>query len=208
MINRGSIIYIIDDDISVCRALALLLKSHGFRVEVFTRPADFLAFTHPKVSSCLVLDLRLTHTSGLVLQETLTKQGMAIPIVFISGHGDIPKSVKAMKDGAIDFLTKPFTDEDLLEAIGRAVAKDKVINKERAEIEKIWQRIKILSPKELEVFRLVANGMLSKQIAQKRGISLQTIKVHRSRVMQKMQAKTVTELIHFAQKVGLTKSKS
>jgi len=207
MTSRKPIIYVIDDDVSVGRALSLLLKAHDFTVETFTRPADFLAFKHPKTTCCLILDLRLPHMNGLVLQETMASQGLTIPIIFISGHGNIPKSVKAMKGGAVDFLPKPFTDKELLEAIDRAIAKDKIINKDLAEKEKIWRRIKTLSPRELEVFRLVASGMLSKQIAYKRGKALQTIKVHRSRVMQKMQAKTVTELIHFAQKAGLISSK-
>ena len=207
MTTRRPIIYVVDDDISVCRALALLLKSHDFHVETFTSAKDFLASKHPKVPSCLVLDLRLRHTNGLVLQETMTTQGLTIPIIFISGHGDIPKSVKAMKGGAVDFLPKPFTDKELLDAIDRAITKNKMQNKEQSEIAKIKRRIKTLSPRELEVFRLVASGMLSKQIAYKRGTALQTIKVHRSRVMQKMQAKTVTELIHFAQKAGLISSK-
>jgi len=207
MSERKPIIYVIDDDASVCRALALLLKVHGFRVETFTRAADFLAFKHPKVASCVVLDLRLPQMNGFVLQETMAKKAMAIPIIFISGHGDIPKSVKAMRGGAVDFLPKPFTKKDLLEAIGRAIAKDKLINKEQAEMNKIKRRINTLSPRELEVFQLVASGMLSKQIARKRGTALQTIKVHRARVMQKIQAKTVTELIHFAQKAGLVPSK-
>ncbi|MBF0384349.1 MAG: response regulator transcription factor [Candidatus Omnitrophica bacterium] len=207
MTNRRPIIYVVDDDDSVCRALALLLKSHDFSVETFPRAADFLAFKHPKTTSCLVSDLRLPHMDGLALQEIMAAQGLNTPIIFISGHGDIPKSVKAMKGGAVDFLPKPFTNTELLGAIERAIAKDKIINKEQAEIAKIWRRIKILSPRELEVFRLVATGMLSKQIARKRGTSLQTIKVHRSRVMQKMQAKTVTELIHFAEKVGLVSPK-
>ncbi len=207
MTSRKPIIYVIDDDVSVGRALSLLLKAHDFTVETFTCAADFLAFKHPKSTCCLILDLRLPHMNGLVLQETMASQGLTIPIIFISGHGNIPKSVKAMKGGAVDFLPKPFTDKELLEAIDRAIAKDKIINKDLAEKEKIWRRIKTLSPRELEVFRLVASGMLSKQIAYKRGKALQTIKVHRSRVMQKMQAKTVTELIHFAQKAGLISSK-
>ncbi len=207
MTTRKPIVYIIDDDASVCRALALLLKSHDFQVQTFLCAEDFLEAKHSKVSSCLILDFRLPRMNGLTLQETMTTNGLTIPIVFISGHGDIPKSVKAMKGGAVDFLPKPFTDKELLDAIERAIAKDKIIKKELAEKERIWQRIKTLSPKELEVFRLVANGMLSKQIAYKRGTALQTIKVHRSRVMHKMQAKTVTELIHFAQKVGLHSSK-
>jgi len=201
------LIYIVDDDVSVCRALSLLLKAHGLRVETFACAKDFLAFKHPKTLSCLVSDLRMPQMNGLLLQETMAAQGLTIPIIFISGHGDIPKSVKAMKRGAIDFLPKPFTHKDLLTAIERAIAKDKIQNKERVEIEKIWKRVKTLSPRELEVFRLVASGMLSKQIAFKRGTILQTIKVHRSHVMQKMQAKTVTELIDFAKKVGLVSSK-
>ena len=207
MTSRNPIIYVIDDDVSVLRALSLLLKSHDFNVETFACAEDFLTFKHPKTASCLILDLRLPHTDGLALQEMMKTKGMTIPIIFISGHGNIPKSVKAMKKGAVDFLPKPFTDKELLDAIGRAIAKDKIINKELAEQEKIWRRIKTLSPRELEVFRLVASGLLSKQIASKRGKALQTIKVHRARVMQKMQAKTVTELIHFAQKAGLTSSK-
>ena len=203
MTNRSPIIYVVDDDVSVCRAIALLLKSHNFNVETFTRAADFLAFKHPKVSSCLVLDLRLPNMNGLALQETMASLGLITPIIFISGHGDIPKSVKAMRGGAVDFLPKPFTKKELLNAIERAIKKNKIQNKEQAEISKIKRRIKTLSARELEVFRLVAKGMLSKQIARKRGTALQTIKVHRGRVMQKMQAKTVTELIHFAQKTGI-----
>jgi FixJ family two-component response regulator len=206
MAIRSPIIYVIDDDVSICRALSLLLKSHGFKVETFTHAKDFLVFKHTKVASCLILDLRLPQMTGLALQETMTSQGLTIPIVFISGHGDIPKSVKAMRGGAIDFLPKPFTEKDLLNAIERAIAKNKIQNKEQAEISKIWRRIKTLSPRELEVFRLVSKGMLNKQIARKRGTALQTIKVHRGRVMQKMQAKTVTELIRFAEKVSLIPS--
>jgi len=204
MNNRRPIIYIVDDDVSVCRALSLLLKSHGFKVETFTRAAGFLAFKHPKLPSCLILDIQLPDINGLDLQEVMRQRGIFIPTIFITGHGDIPMSVKGMKAGAIDFLPKPFTKKKLLDAVTQAILKSKAQNKEQAEISKIKRRIRILSPRELEVFRLVAKGMLSKQIARKRGTALQTIKVHRSRVMQKMQAKTVTELIHFAQKAGIT----
>ncbi|OGW70950.1 MAG: hypothetical protein A2047_01385 [Omnitrophica bacterium GWA2_41_15] len=206
MNNPGHTIYIVDDDISICRALSLLLKSHGFKVETFMRAADFLAFKHLKLPSCLVLDIQLPDINGLALQDAMAGRKLAIPIIFITGHGDIPMSVKAMKAGAIDFLPKPFTEKKLLNAITQAISKNKIQIKELAEISKIKRRIKTLSPRELEVFQLVAKGMLSKQIAFKRGITLQTIKVHRSRVMQKMQAKTVTELIHFAQKIGFTSS--
>jgi FixJ family two-component response regulator len=136
----------------------------------------------------------------------MVQQGIGIPIIFITGHGDIPKSVKAIKSGAIDFFLKPFTASKLLDAIALAIAKSKAAIKKQNETAKIWRNIKTLSPRELEVFRLVASGMLSKQIAFKRGTALQTIKVHRSRVMQKMQAKTITELIHLAQKAGIIPS--
>lgn len=199
MSDRGPIIYIVDDDISVRRALSLLLKSHGFKVETFVRAADFLAFKHLKLPSCLVLDIQLPDINGLALQEAMAAQQLTIPIVFITGHGDISMSVKGMRAGAVDFLPKPVTGKKLLDAVTLAISKSKVQNKEQSERLKIRRRIKTLSPRELEVFWLVAKGMLSKQIAQKRGTSLQTIKVHRGRVMQKMQAKTVTELIHFAQ---------
>ena len=198
------IVYVLDDDVSVCRALTLLLTTHRFKVETFTRAADFLAARHPKIPSCLVLDIRLPEMNGLALQNAMGARDLFIPIVFITGHGDIPMSVQAMQAGAIDFLPKPFTEKKLLNAIERALAKNKTQNKEQAEIESIRRRIKTLSPRELEVFHFVAKGLLNKQIALKRGTSLQTIKVHRGRVMRKMQAKTVTELIHLAQKAGIT----
>ena len=206
MDNRKPLIYVVDDNVSVCRALALLLKSHGFTVKTFTRAAGFLSYKHPKLPSCLVLDIRLPDIDGLTLQQTMARQGITIPIIFITGHGDIPMSVKTMKAGAIDFLPKPFTKKKLLGAITQAILKSKTNNKEQGEISRIERRVRTLSPRELEVFKLVARGMLNKQIAFKRGTSLQTIKVHRGRVMQKMQAKTVTELIHFAQKTGIAPS--
>ena len=206
MDSHRPIIYIVDDDFSVCRALSLLLKSHGFKVQAFRRAADFLAFKRLKVPSCLILDVRLPGINGLAFQEVMKRKGVSTPIIFITGHGDIPMSVKAMKAGAVDFLSKPFTEKKLLNAITPAILKSKAQNKEQAEISKIKRRIKTLSPRELEVFWLVAKGMLSKQIARRRGISLQTIKVHRGRVMQKLQAKTVTELIYFAQKAKVTSS--
>jgi len=208
MSNRSPIIYVVDDDISVCRALNLLLKSHGFNVETFTRAAGFLAFKHPKVPSCLVLDIQLPDINGLALQEVMASRQLAIPIVFITGHGDIPMSVKGMKAGAVDFLPKPFSNKKLINAVTAAISRNKIQIKELAETLTIKRRIKTLSPRELEVFQLVARGMLSKQIAFKRGTSLQTIKVHRGRVMQKMHAETVTELIHFAQKAGITSTKT
>ncbi|MBF0484370.1 MAG: response regulator transcription factor [Candidatus Omnitrophica bacterium] len=197
------IIYVVDDDVSVCRALSLLLKSHGFEVETFNRAKDFLTFKHFKRASCLVLDVELPDINGFAMQEPMLAQQLFIPIVFITGHGSIPMSVKAMRGGAVDFLAKPFTDKELLAAIDRAIAKNKIQNKEQAELTKIAEFIKTLSPTELEVFRLVASGMANKQIAYKRGIVLQTVKVHRSRVMQKLRAKNVTELIRLAEKAKI-----
>lgn len=203
MHNCKPFIYVVDDNVSICRSLALLLKSHGFKVETFTRARSFLEYKHPNLPSCLILDIQLPDINGFALQDMMTRQGIAIPIIFITGHGDIPMSVKGIKAGAVDFLPKPFTRKKLLNAITLAISKSAVQNKERAEILKIKRRIRTLSPRELEVFRLVAKGMMSKNIAFKRGTSLQTIKVHRGRVMHKMQAKTVTELIRFAEKAGI-----
>jgi len=200
--NNNSVIYVVDDDVSVGRSLCILLKSHGFRVEIFTRAAGFLAFKHPKILSCLILDIRIPNINGFALQEIMAQRGIIIPIIFITGHGNIPMSVKAMKAGAIDFLSKPFTGKELLNAITIAMTKSSLLNKKQAEIVKIKQRIDTLSPCELEVFHFVAQGMLNKNIATKRGTSLQTIKIHRGRVMQKMQAKTVTQLIDLAKIVG------
>jgi len=203
MNSHRSIIYIVDDDESVCRALSLLLKAQKFNVETFTRAEEFLAFKHFKRSSCLVLDVHLPGFNGLTLQQKMVEQGLDIAIVFITGYGDIPMSVEAMRQGAVDFLSKPFTSEKLLEAIHRAVSQNKTHNKEVAEIEKIKKRIDTLSPSEHEIFCFVAKGLLNKQIAVKRGTVLQTVKVQRAQVMKKMQARTVTELIHFAQKAGI-----
>ncbi len=203
MNNRKSLIYVVEDNVSICRALTLLLKSHGFKVETFTRANSFLAYKHPKLPSCLVLDIRLPDMNGLTLQKIMERKGISIPIVFITGHGDIPMNVKGIKAGAVDFLPKPFTKKKLFNAIKIAISKSIAQIKEQTEISKIKRRIGTLSCAELEVFRLVAKGMMSKNIAFKRGTSLQTIKVHRGRVMQKMQAKTVTELIRFAQKAGI-----
>jgi FixJ family two-component response regulator len=204
MSHSLSIIYVLDDDVSVGTALKLLLTQHDFRVEVFTHANEFLAFKHPKLPSCLVLDIQLPTINGFALQDIMAKRGLMTPIVFITGHGNISMSVKAMKAGAVDFLPKPFTEEELLKAIKAAIVKSKSQNAQQADIAGIKKRIATLSPRELEVFRFVAQGMLNKQIASKRGTTLQTIKVHRARVMQKMQAKTVTELIGLAQKAGIT----
>ena len=203
MNHHGQIIYVVDDNASTCLSLKVMLELHGFKVETFPNAAVFLAFKQRKAPSCLILDVQMPGISGLILQETMAERQLNTPIVFITGHGNIPMSVKAMRAGAIDFLTKPFTEKKMLHAIDRAMAKSKAQNKQQTESTVIKRHIKTLSPRELEVFHYVAKGMMSKQIASKLGTVLQTIKVHRGQVMQKMQAKTVTELIHFAQRVGI-----
>ena len=207
MNTNRSFIYVVDDDVSIGRALSMLLSAHGYRVEIFTSAADFLAYQHPVAASCLILDIRLPNINGFALQEIMAQRGIIIPIVFITGHGSISMSVKAMKAGAIDFLPKPFTDKEMLDAVLLALTKSRVLNKKYHEMASIQKRIRSLSPRELEVFEFIARGMLNKQIASKRGTSLQTIKVHRSRVMQKMQAKTVTELIQMYALAGITPAK-
>jgi FixJ family two-component response regulator len=202
------IIYVVDDDVSVCRALKLLLKQHGFRVETFTSAKEFLAFKYPKKPSCVVLDIRMPGgISGLALQEVMIERQLLIPIVFITSFGTITMCAKAMKAGAIDFLPKPFTEKRIINAIQIAIDKNKAQIKQQKEKTKIEEHINTLSPRELEVFRFVVQGMVNKQIASKRGTSIQTIKVHRGRVMYKMQARNLIELIHFAQKAGITTSK-
>lgn len=204
MNNHNSVIYLVDDEASVCRALALLLQTHGYRVEAFRCSEDFLKFKYLKRACCLILDVYLPGLDGLTLQKKMTQQEINIPIIFITGHGDIPMSVQAISGGAVDFLPKPFTDKKLLHAIERAISRNKTHNKKEAGIEKIKQRVKTLSPSELEVFRYVSKGLLNKQIAAKRGTVLQTVKVQRAQVMKKMKVKTVTELINLAQIVDIT----
>ena len=193
----------------MCRALKLLLKQHGFRVETFTSAKEFLAFKYPKKPSCVVLDIRMPGgISGLALQEVMIERQLLIPIVFITSFGTITMCAKAMKAGAIDFLPKPFTEKRIINAIQIAIDKNKAQIKQQKEKTKIEEHINTLSPRELEVFRFVVQGMVNKQIASKRGTSIQTIKVHRGRVMYKMQARNLIELIHFAQKAGITTSKA
>ena len=141
MIQKNTIIYVVDDDESICKALSLLLKSHGYRVETFTSASAFLAFKHPKLLSCLISDIRLPNINGFALQEAMAQQGIITPVIFITGYGDIPMTVKAMKAGAIDFLAKPFTDETLLNAIILALSKSKLQNKEQIEISRAYERM-------------------------------------------------------------------
>ncbi len=203
MSPRQPLVYVVDDDASVRKSLGRLLQAHGFQCEAFATADDFLSFPHVAHPACLVLDLRLPGLNGLALQEEMQTRKMAIPIIFISGYGDIPTGVKAMKAGAVDFLPKPFSDGDLLDAIAIALAKGTAEGKRRSEGAKIEQLIKTLTPRELDVMRLVIKGMLNKQIAADLGISIKTVKVHRGRVMQKMQVNSVAELVRLAEKAGI-----
>jgi len=201
-------IFVVDDDPSVRRSLTRLLTSAGYTVEAFASAGEFLARERYTGPCCLVLDMRMPGLTGLELQETLAAAGRRLSIVFVTGHVDVPMSVRAMKRGAADLLTKPFDDKDLLAAIQRAVAKDAQDLGEEARVAELRERVARLSPREAQVFALVVTGMLNKQIAAALGIGEKTVKVHRARVMQKMRAGSVAELVRFADSVGVSVPKS
>ncbi|PIQ88720.1 MAG: DNA-binding response regulator [Candidatus Omnitrophica bacterium CG11_big_fil_rev_8_21_14_0_20_42_13] len=193
-------VFIIDDDPSVRKGLARLIKSAGFHPEPLASAEGFLQKTRFNGPACLVLDVRMPGLSGIDLQKEMIKKGISLPVIFITGHGNIPMSVNAMKDGAVDFLPKPFDDTQLLSAIERAINKNIRMRKNLSEKEKIQRRIKLLTPREYDVLRWVITGRLNKQIAAKLGVTEKTVKVHRGRLMQKMQVKSVAELVVLTQK--------
>jgi FixJ family two-component response regulator len=198
----------VDDDAGVRKSLARLLGSAGYAVEAFASAREFLAREPHAGPCCLLLDVRMPGLTGLDLQETLVAAGRRMSIVFVTGHVDVPMSVKAMKGGAIDLLTKPFDDKDLLGAIERAMAKDVQALGAEAHVAEVRERVQTLTPRETEVFALVVTGMLNKQIAAKLGIGEKTVKVHRARVMEKMQAGSVAELVRLADRAGVIVPKS
>jgi FixJ family two-component response regulator len=203
MTTRAATVFVVDDEASVRKSLTRLLTSAGYVVETFASAREFLAFERPPGPGCVVLDVRMPGITGLELQEALAREAHHLSIVFITGHGDIRMGVRAMKDGAVDFLTKPFDDTDLLDAIGRAVAKDARDLGVEIRVSDIRARVKLLSARETEVFALVVTGMLNKQVAGVLGIGEKTVKVHRARVMEKMRAKSVAELVRLADAVGI-----
>jgi FixJ family two-component response regulator len=201
--NPPPIVFIVDDDESVREALAGLVRSAGMRVEAFASAAAFLARPRVDAPSCLVLDVRLPGLSGLDLQRRLAEVNTEIPIVFISGHSDVPTSVTAMKAGAIEFLLKPLADTDILEAIGRAIVRHRADRERHAEMTDLRSRHGSLTPREREVMECVVAGLLNKQIAAELGISEVTIKVHRGQVMRKMLADSLADLVRQAEKLGI-----
>jgi FixJ family two-component response regulator len=203
MIAVVPVVFLVDDDASVRRGLTRLLESAGYAVEAFASAREFLAREPYSGPCCLVLDVRMPGLTGLDLQETLTAAGRRMAIVFVTGHVDVPMSVRAMKGGAVDLLTKPVDSKDLMEAIQRAMAKDVRDRGEEDRTAEIQERVKLLTPREIEVFALVVTGMLNKQIAFKLGIAEKTVKVHRARVMEKMRARSVAELVRLADRVGV-----
>ena len=203
MTEAGSVVFVVDDDPSVRRAIKRLVKSVGLQVELFGSAHEFLSSERPNVPSCLVLDIRLPGTSGLDLQRELADANIHIPLIFVTAHGDIPMTVRAMKAGAVEFLTKPFRDQDLLDAIHLALERDHSRRLQEAEVAKLRDRYESLTPREREVLPLVVSGLLSKQIADAIGATEATVKVHRSQLMRKMGAASVASLVRMAEKMEI-----
>jgi FixJ family two-component response regulator len=203
MLQANPIVFVVDDDISVRESLELMISSAGWQPETFSSAAQFLCRPRVQTPSCLILDVNLPDLNGLDLQRRVAGERTEMPIIFITGYGDVPMTVRAMKAGAVEFLTKPFTDEALLEAIRSAIERSRSILDRTAELQMLADRYRMLSVREREVMALVTTGLLNKQVAFDLGISEVTVKVHRGRVMRKMQAGSLVDLAAMATKLGL-----
>jgi FixJ family two-component response regulator len=201
------IVFVIDDDVAMRTTLSSLLRSMGLRVELFGSAQEFAQIKMPDVASCLVLDIRLPGVSGLDFQAKLAEAGIRIPIIFMTGHGDIPMSVQAMKAGAVDFLTKPFRDQDILDAVIRAIERDKSRRDSEKGVSELRTLFDSLTSREREVMTLVVTGLMNKQIAAKLGVTEITVKVHRGHMMRKMTARSVIDLVAMADQLGIRRPK-
>ena len=208
MTQPASVVFVVDDDPSVRRAIKLLLESIGLEVELFGSAQEFLPRGPTKGPGCLILDVRLPGVSGLDFQRQLNEAKINIPIIFISAHGDVPMTVRAMKAGAIEFLTKPFRDQDLLDAVQVALERDRARRQREGEIATLRERFESLSAREREVVAMVVSGMLNKQTAAEIGTTENTVKVHRSRAMEKMQAQSLADLVKMVERLGDPSRKS
>jgi FixJ family two-component response regulator len=203
MTEAKPIVFVVDDDLSIRRSTERLIRSIGLEVQTFASAREFLKNTRPEGPACLVLDVRLPGLSGIDLQRELARYETHIPIIFITAHGDIPMSVRAMKAGAVEFLTKPFRNRSLLDAVRAAIERDRAASKERSEIEALRRRYERLTPREREVLPLVAAGLLNKQVAGKLATTERTIKFHRAHIMQKTHAESVADLVRMVEKLGI-----
>ncbi len=208
MSNPKPIVFVVDDDVSVRESLELLIRYEGWQAEIFASADQFLSRPRVLVPSCLILDLSLPGLSGLDLQKRIAGERTDMPIIFITGHGDIPSTVQAMKAGAVEFLTKPFTDDALLSAIRQALERSRVALAQEAELQELRDRYASLSRREQQVMALVVSGFLNKQVGGELGISEITVKTHRGRVMQKMKADSLAELVETAGRLGITRTRT